>query len=142
MLKELHDLTWVVLSLLNMKIPLIIFTFTSVSTVSNGSRHRKYPCRKLHSGLGIQAIWKISIVIVIQHFCNVIHTVSCVPVAKVNHVILCLSIMWKSRGSFFIKHLILILSWSLIVTTLGKLILLSLKVTLTSFQSISRLSQV
>ena len=48
-----------------------------------------------------------------------------------------LSIMWKGRGSF-LKHLVLILSLSLIVTTLGKLILLSLKVTLTSFQSISR----
>ena len=70
------------------------------------------------------------------------HTVSFVPKAKVNHVIPCLSIMWKSRGSFFIKHLILILSLSLIVTTLGKLILLSLKVTLTSFQSISRVSQI
>ena len=30
----------------------------------------------------------------------------------------CLSMMGKSRGSFFIKHLILILSWNLIVTTL------------------------
>ena len=140
MLQGLHDITSVVLSLLNMWIPLIIFTFTSMSTVSNGSRHLKYPCRKLLFGLRIQAIWKISY-IVIQSFCNVIHTVSCVPVAKVNHVIPCLSIMWKSRGSIFIKHLILILSWSLIVTTLGKLILLSLKVTLTSFQSISRVSQ-
>ena len=70
------------------------------------------------------------------------HTVSCVPKAKVNHVIPCLSHMWKSRGSFFIKHLILILSLSLIVTTLGKLIFLSLKVTLTSFQSIFRVSQI
>ena len=70
------------------------------------------------------------------------HTVSCVPKAKVNHVISCLSIRWKARGSFFIKHLILILYLSLIVTTLGKLILLSLKVTLTSFQSISRVSQI
>ena len=59
------------------------------------------------------------------------------PTAKVNHVIPCLSIRWKSKGSFFIKHLTLILSLSLIVTTLGKLILLSLKVTVTSFQSIS-----
>ena len=49
------------------------------------------------------------------------HTVSCVPKAKVNHVTPCLSIMWKSRGSFSIKHLILILSLSLIVTTLGKI---------------------
>ena len=69
------------------------------------------------------------------------HTVSCVLEVKVNHVIPCLSIMWKSRGSFFIKCLILILSLSLIVTTVGKLILLSLKVTLTSFQSISKISQ-
>ena len=139
MLQGLHNMTWVVLSPLNVWIPLIIFTFTSTSTVSNGSRHLKYPCRKLYSGFRIQAIWKISY-IVIQSFCNVNHTVSGVPAAKVNHVIPCLSIRWKSRGSFFIKYLILILSWSLIVTTLGKLILLSLKVTLTSFQSISRVS--
>ena len=49
--------------------------------------------------------------IVIHSFFNVIHTVSFVPKAKVNHVIPCLSIMWKSRGSFFIKHLIFILSF-------------------------------
>ena len=55
------------------------------------------------------------------------------PAAKVNHVIPCFRIRWKSKGSHFIKHLTLILSWSLIVTTLGKLILLSLKVTVTSF---------
>ena len=70
------------------------------------------------------------------------YSVSCVPEAKVNHVIPCLSIMWKSSGSFFIQHLTLILSLSLIVTILGKLILLSLKVMLTSFQSISRVSQI
>ena len=121
--------------------PSIIFTFISTSTVSSGSRHLKYPCRKLHSDFRIQAIWKISC-IVIQKFGNVNHTVSCVPVAKVNHIIPCLSIRCKSKGSFFIKHLILILSWSLIVRTLGKLILLSLKVTLTFFQSISRVSHV
>ena len=120
MLQGLHDMTWVVLSLLNMWIPLIVFTFTSTSTASNGSRHLKHTCRKLQSGFRIQTIWKISYV-VIQSFCNVNHTVSCVPAAKVNTVIPCLSIRWKSRGSFFIKHLILILSWSLIVTTLGKL---------------------
>ena len=119
MLQGLHDMTWVVLSLLNLWLPLIIFTFTSTSMVSNGSRHLKYPCRKLHSDFRKQAIWKISY-IVIQSFCNVNHTVSCVTAAKVNHVIPCLSIRWKSRGSFFINHLILILSWSLIVTTLGK----------------------
>ena len=139
MLWGLHNMTWIVLSLLNVWTPLIIFTFTSTSTVSNGSRHLKYPCRKLHLDWRIQAIWKISY-IVIQSFCNVNHTVSCVPAAKVNHINPCLSIRWKSRGSFFIKHLILILSWSLIVTTLGKLILLSLKVALTFFQSVSRVS--
>ena len=62
------------------------------------------------------------------------------PAAKVNHVIPCFCIRWKSRGSLFNKHLTLILSWSLIVTTLGKLNLLSLKVTVTSFQSISSMS--
>ena len=74
----------------------------------------------------------------IQSFCSVNYTVSCVPVAKVNHIIPCLSIRWKSKSFFFIKCLILILSWSLIVTTLGKLILLLLKVTVTSSKSISR----
>ena len=63
-----------------------------------------------------------------------IYSVSRVPEGKVNHVIPCFSIMWKSSGSFFIMHLILIVSLSLIVTILGELILLSLKVTLTSFQ--------
>ena len=62
------------------------------------------------------------------------------PAAKVNHIIPSLSIRWKGNGSLFIKHLTLILSWSLIVTTLGKLILLSLKITVTSLQSISSVS--
>ena len=65
--------------------------------------------------------------------CGVIYTVSCVPAAKVYHVIPCLSIMWKSNGCLFVKCLTLILSWMLIVTTLGKLILFSLQVTVTSF---------
>ena len=72
----------------------------------------------------------------------VIYTVSCVTVAKATHAIPCLSIRWKSKGSLFIKHLILILSQSLIVTTLDNLILLSLKVTVTSFQSISKVSHI
>ena len=99
--------------------PSHFFTHTSTSTVSIGSRHLKYPCRKLHLGFRIQAIWKFSYIF-IQSFCNVNHTVSCVPAAKVNHVIPCLSIKWKSRGSFFIEHLILILSLTLIVGTIGK----------------------
>ena len=141
MLQGWQDMTWVVQSLLNLWMPLIILTLTTASTVSYGRRHLKYLCKKLHSGLRIQAIWKISY-IVIYILCNVIHTVFCVLTAKVNHVIPCLSIMWRSRGSFFIKHLISILSCSLIVTTLSKLILLSSKVTVTSFQSISRVSQI
>ena len=72
--------------------------------------------------------------------CSVIYTVSYVPAAKVYHIIPCFSIMWKSNGCLFIKHLTLFLSWSLIVTNLGKLILLSFKVTVTSFQSISNVS--
>ena len=72
--------------------------------------------------------------------CSVIYTVSCVPVAKVYQVNPCFSIRWKSKGSLLIKHLTLILSCSLTVTTLGKLILFSLKVTVTSFQSISNVS--
>ena len=42
--------------------------------------------------------------------------------ANVNHVIPCLSIMWKSSGSFFIMHITLVLFLYLIVTILGKLI--------------------
>ena len=120
--------------------PFIVLIFISTSTVSMARKHLIYPCKKLHSALRTQAIWKISYIF-IQRFCNVICTVSCVPAAKVNHVITCLSIMWKSRGLFFINHLILILSWSIIVATLGKLIWISLKVTLTSFQAISRVYQ-
>ena len=141
-LQGLNDITQEVLSHLNLWIPLIIFTFTLTSTVSNGSRHLKDPCRKLHSGFRIQAIWKISYILIqILSFCNVNYTVFCVSAPKENHLIPCLSIWWKRRSPFFIKHLILILSWSPIVTILGKLILLSLKVTLTSFQSISKVSQ-
>ena len=73
-------------------------------------------------------------------FCSVIYTVSCVSVAKVNHVIPCFSMKLKSKGSLFISCLILILSWSLMVTTLGKLILFPLKVTVTSLQSIYNVS--
>ena len=106
-----------------------------------GRRHLKYPCKKLHSGLRILAIWKI-IYIVIYSFCSVIsysllsaqgQSVPCNSLFK--HYV-------EKKGFFSIKHLILILSLSLIVTTHGKLILLSLKVTLTSFQSISRVSQI
>ena len=68
------------------------------------------------------------------------YTVSCVPAAKVNHVIPCFSIRWESKGSLFINHLILNLSWSLTIATLGKSILLPLTVTATSFQSISSVS--
>ena len=69
-----------------------------------------------------------------------VYMVSCVPVAKVNHVIPCFNIRWKSKGPLFINHLTLISSWSLIITTLGKSILSLLKVTVTSFQSISNVS--
>ena len=69
--------------------------------------------------------------------CSVIYTVSCMPAAKMYHVILFFSIRWKSKGCLIIKCLTLILSWSLTVTTLGKLISFSLKVTMMSFQSIS-----
>ena len=74
--------------------------------------------------------------------CALFYTVSCVLETTVNHAIPCLSITRKSSGPFFIMHLILILSLSLIVTILDKLILLSLKGTLTSFQSISKVSQI
>ena len=69
--------------------------------------------------------------------CSVIYTVSCVPAAKVYHVIPCFSMRSKSKGCLFIKCPTLVLSWSV---TLGKLISFSLKVTVTSFQSISNVS--
>ena len=133
-------MTWVMQSLLNVWMPFIILTFTSTSTASSGKRLLKYPCTQLHSGIRIQFIWKIILSYTVSEV--LLYTVSYVPDAKVNLVIPCLSIMWKSSGSFFIRHLILILSLSLIKTILGKLILSSLKVTLTSFQSISRVSQI
>ena len=136
--------------LLNIWIPFIVLTFTSTSMVSSGNRHLKYPCTKLHSGIRVQAIWKISYIVLYSSLfalsCIVSYllsyTVSGVLEAKVNHVIPSLNITWKMSGSFFIMHLILILSLSLIVTILGKLILLSLKVTLTFSQSISKVSQI
>ena len=126
------------------------FDFHFYTMVSSGNKHLKYPCTKLHCGIRMQAIWKIiyivsySFLFALSYIISSVlfYTVSCVLEAKVNHVIPCLSIMWKSSGSFFLMHLILILSLSLIVTILGKLILLSLKVTLTSFQSISKVSQI
>ena len=36
---------------------------------------------------------------------NVIYIVSGMPVAKLNQIIPCFSIKWKSKGSLFIKHL-------------------------------------
>ena len=66
--------------------------------------------------------------------------VSCIPVAKVNPIIPCFNNRWKSKGFLFINCLTLILSWSLIITTLGKSISSPLKVTVTSFQSISNVS--
>ena len=69
-----------------------------------------------------------------------VYTVSCIPIAKVNYIIPRFNIRWKSKGSLFISHLTLILSWSLIIATLGKSVLSPLKVTVTSFQSISNVS--
>ena len=137
-------------SLLNIWIPFIVLTFTSMSKVSSGNRDLKHPCTKLHCGIRMQAIWKIIYIVTYSFLfalsyivsCVLFYTISFVLEAKVSHVIPCLSNTWKSSGSFFIIHLILILSLSLIVTILGKLILLSLKVTLTSFQSISKVSQI
>ena len=141
-LQGLQDMICVMWSLLNVWIPFIVLTFTSTSTVSCGNRHLKYPCTRLHSDIKMQAIWKIIYIVLYSSLfalsyidcCLLSYTVSCVLKVKVNHVIPCLSITWKSSGSLFNMHLILIFSLSLIVTILGKLILLSLKVTLTSFQ--------
>ena len=83
------------------------------------------------------SLWNVRVFAML--ICSGIYTVSCVPAAKVYHVIPCFNIRWKSKGCLFIKCLALILSWSLIVTTRGKLISFSLKVTVTSFQSISNI---
>ena len=60
---------------------------------------------------------------------------------KVNQVIPCFNITWKSKGSLFTMHLILNLSLNHIVTDVSKIILFPFKVTLTSFQSNSITSQ-
>ena len=98
----------------------------------------------LHSSCRIHAICKSknSEVYLKLPILNCVYMVSCVPAAKVNHVIPCFGIRWKSKGFLFINHLTLNLSWSLIITTLGKSILLPLKVTVTSFQSISNISHI
>ena len=53
-----------VLSLWNVWMPCIVFTLPSTSTISTGNRYLKYPLRKLHSGLNIQAIQKISFIFI------------------------------------------------------------------------------
>ena len=54
-------------------------------------RHLKYPYTKSHTGIRMQAIWKIIYIVIYSGV--LFYTVSCVPEAKVNHVIPCLSIM-------------------------------------------------
>ena len=62
--------------------------------------------------------------------------------ANVNQVMPCFNTMWKSNGSLLTMHLILNLSLNCFVTDYGKLILFPFKVTLTSFQSNSVMSQI
>ena len=135
MLHGVHFISCVVLSLQKICVPCIDVIFTSTSTTSTGSQHLKYPCRKLHSGWSKQAILKYTFLILI-----LIYTISCISVSKLNHVIPCLIITWKINGSLLINLLTLILSHILIAIILGNSILLSLKVTVTSFQSISSVS--
>ena len=61
--------------------------------------------------------------------------------AKVNQVISCFNIIWKSKGSLLTMWLILNLSLNFIVTDVGKFILFPFKVMLTSFQFNSVMSQ-
>ena len=114
-------------SLLDIWMPCNVFTLTSTSTVSTGNWHLKYPWRKLYIPDAICMQSGRLALLLFQNFrvfamlfCSIIYTVSCVPVAKVYHIIPCFSIRWKSKGSLIIKHLTLILSWSLMVTILGK----------------------
>ena len=60
---------------------------------------------------------------------------------KVNQVMPCFNITWKSKSSILAMHLSLNLSLSYILTDVGKLILFPFKVILTSLQSNSRTSQ-
>ena len=76
----------------------------------------------------------------VNTFSAFVYAVSCMPAARVNHVIPCFSIRWKSKGSLFINCLTLNLSWSLIMTPLGKSILLPLKVKGATFHSICSVS--
>ena len=62
--------------------------------------------------------------------------------ANVKQVKPCFNMMLKSNDSPSIIWLILNLSLNLIVTDFGKFILFPFKVTLTSFQSISVISQI
>ena len=55
--------------------------------------------------------------------------------AKVNQVMPCFNITWKSKGSLLTMHLILNLSLNFTVTDFSKLILFPFKVMLTSYQS-------
>ena len=87
MFHGVHLISWVILSLLNMCVPCIEVIFTSMPTTSTGSRHLKYPCRKLHSGCMMHAILKD----IENTF--LIYTISGISVSKVNHAIPCLIIM-------------------------------------------------
>ena len=134
----LHGLNltnWHVLSLLNIRVPCIDVIFTSTCTISTGRQHLKKPCKNCT----LVAEYRPSeckMLEVYLHLFN-IYPFSCVSVAKGNHVVPCFSIRWKSKGFLFMNLITLILSWSLITSTLGKSILLPLKVTVTSFQLIS-----
>ena len=154
-LQGLHLIIWYILSLLNVWMPCIDVIFTLTSTVSTGKQHLKNPWRKLNLGCSMHAIWKIIYIVKfwssyaflyfrvinrVNTFSEFIYTASCMPATKVNHIIPCFSIRWKSKDFLFIICLILSLSWSLIKTTLAKSILLPLKVTVTSFHSISTVS--
>ena len=68
--------------------------------------------------------------------------VSVIMSSMVNHVFLCFSITCRSKGCFLISCLTLNLSVNGMITEVGKLISLPLKVTLNSFQSISNTSQI
>ena len=74
----LHDMTWVVWSLLKVWMPLIILIFTSTSMVSIGKRHLKYPCMKLHSGIWIQDIWKTIYIAIYRFWSAVLYSLLCV----------------------------------------------------------------
>ena len=88
----LHLITWVVLSFLNVWIPHKVQTISLTSTMSPRGFHEKKAKRKLQYAAKSQAISGSISVISYAVWGGLLD-------AKVNQVVPCFSIIWKSRGS-------------------------------------------